>query len=317
MTATPLQGGSRPHVPVMRLARLAVLVLLFGGLAFALVGGWNEIAQYRWQLEPGSAAIALVIMVFASVWANVCWWLVARGFGGAIRLGSALRVYSSSNLGKYLPGKVLHAVARVYLAQQAGLSLALATTVVVVDVVLYLAASMLVAVLAIPTLADALTAYLPSVDRTALSGLALVGVIGALVVLHPATLNRLFALMRRLMPGRDLPTIQASYLTILRLLVCYVILWGLMALSLLWSVRAIAAIEATTLPVLAAAYALSYLGGTIMPIAPAGIGVREGLLAALLAQVVPLPAAAAVAVLARVIQVVAEGLCAAAFSRLR
>ena len=72
---------------------------------------------------------------------------------------------------------------------------------------------------------------------------------------------------------------------------------------------------AATFPTLGAIYALSYLSGLVMPLAPAGLGVREGLMALLLSQLMPVPAAAAASVLVRVLQVAAEGLCAAVFSR--
>jgi uncharacterized membrane protein YbhN (UPF0104 family) len=308
-TDSPPQGGW----PLGTIVRSAVVLALFAGLAIALGGGWERLREYEWQLEPWAVGLALLTMVVAAIVAAVCWLAVARAFGAPLATLPALRIYSTSNLGKYLPGKVLHAFARVYFAQQHGLSLSMATTTVVIDVVLYVAAGLLLVVVALPTVANRLA----ELDGRLVSALALAGVVVGLAALHPAVLNRVFILARRIMPTRTFPTIDVGYGTILKIFVLYIVVWMLNGLGLFFSVRAVYPefASAGALPVLWGAYALSYLSGLLMPLAPAGLGVREALMALLLAQLVPWPAATAASVLVRVVQVVAEGLCAAAFSR--
>jgi glycosyltransferase 2 family protein len=291
--------------------RALLVLLLFGGLAVALEGGWESLRGYEWQFEPWAVGISLLVMIVASVWAAVAWWAVARAFGARLVARPALRVYSTSNLGKYLPGKVWHAFARVYLAQQEGVPLALATTTVVTDIVLYIAAGLLMTVLALPTIVGSIA----GVSGPLVTGVALVGVVVGLALLHPVVLNLSFRLAQRLMPNRSFPPIEASYATILKIFALYVILWGLYTAALFAGIHAVNPISAATFPTLGAIYALSYLSGLVMPLAPAGLGVREGLMALLLSQLMPVPAAAAASVLVRVLQVAAEGLCAAVFSR--
>jgi uncharacterized membrane protein YbhN (UPF0104 family) len=293
------------------LVKALVVLLLFGGLAVALEGGWERLREYRWQFEPWAVAVSLLLMLVASVWGAAAWFAVARAFGAPLEARPALRIYSTSNLGKYLPGKVWHAFARVYLAQQQGVPLSLATTTVVTDIVLYIAAALLVTVLALPSIVSALT----EVDGPILLAAGLAGTGVGLALLHPVALNAGFRLARRVMPSRTFPPIEASYATILKIFILYVVIWALYTAALFTSVLAVTPIVPSTLPALGAIYALSYLSGLIMPLAPAGLGVREGLMALLLAQLVPVPAAAAASVLVRVLQVVAEGICAAVFSR--
>lgn len=311
--ADPPHGG--PDMRHRRLGRslprALVLILLFGGLAAALRGGWEQLRQYEWQFEPWAVGMSFAVMVAGSVWAAVSWLLVARAFGARLPTWPALRIYSTSNLGKYLPGKVLHAFARVYLAQQQGVPLALATTTVVIDIVLYIASATLFMVLALPTIVGDAT----GVDASLLAAVAVVGVVVGLGLLHPAALNRGFAVARRLMPRRSFPPIEVGYGTILRIFVLYVIIWALNTGGLFFAVQAVGEVGVADLPKLGAVYALSYLAGLFMPLAPGGLGVREGLMTALLSQLIPLPAAAAASVLVRVVQVAAEGLCAAVFSR--
>ena len=292
-------------------AKALVILLLFGGLAVALQGGWEKLGEYRWQFEPWAVAVSLVTMIAASIWGGVAWLVIARAFGAPLGARSALRVYSVSNLGKYLPGKVWHAFARVYMARDEGVPLSVATASVLIDVLLNLGAAILIVVVALPTIVSAQT----DLDGPLFTALALVGVLAGLALLHPAALNLTFRVAGRLMPSRSFPPISVGYATILRAFVLYILLWVLYSVALFASIQAVHPLPAATFPALSAIYTFSYLAGLIMPLAPAGLGVREGLMALLLSQLMPLPAAAAASVLVRVLQVAAEGLCAAAFSR--
>lgn len=316
MTAAdpPADTAQRPRPRWSRatVVRALVVLLLFGGLALALRGSWARLGEFDWQLDPLAVAASFATMVVASIWAALAWLVVARAFGARMALRPALRIYSTSNLGKYLPGKVLHAAARVYLCQQQGVPTPVASAGVAVDVLLHVAAALLIVALAVPTVLGSVA----ELDVAIVTGVAAVGLVLGLALLHPVVLNRAFGLLRRLAPGRELPSMTVGYGTILRAFALYLALWGLYALGFFASASAIFPIGWSTLPLLGGAYALSYLVGTAIAILPAGAVVREGLLTLVLAQAMPEPAALAAAVLVRLVQVAAEGLCAALFSRL-
>jgi uncharacterized membrane protein YbhN (UPF0104 family) len=64
------------------------------------------------------------------------------------------------------------------------------------------------------------------------------------------------------------------------------------------------------LPAVSGIAALSYLFGLAVPIAPAGLGAREGLMTLLLSTMMPAPAAAVTSNLYRIISISAELLAA-------
>ncbi len=294
------------------LLRALVLLLLFGGLAVALRGSWERLGEFEWRLDPAYLAASFALMVGASIWAAIAWLVVARAFGARLALRPALRIYSTSNLGKYLPGKVLHAAARVYLCQQQGVPASVASAGVAVDVLLYVAAALLIVALAVPTVLGTVA----DLDAAVVTAVAATGLVIGLATLHPLVLNAAFRLIGRLMPKRKLPAVAVGYGAILRSFSLYLALWAIYGLAFFAGASAVYPIGWSTLPLLGGAYALSYLVGTAVAILPAGAVVREGVLTLVLAQVMPQPAALAAAVLVRLVQVAAEGLCAAAFSRL-
>ena len=305
-------GRSRLSALGSSVAKALVAMLLFGGLAVALAGGWDALRDYDWQFEPWAVGVAFFVMIAAGIWAALSWLVIARTFALPLGVRPALRIYSTSNLGKYLPGKIWHAFARVYLVQQEGFPLLLATTTVLTDVVLYTAAALLVMLLALPVIVGAVV----SVDGPIAMAAAVACLVIGLAFLHPAALNFGLRTAQRIMPSRTFPPIEARYPTILKIFVLYVFLWTLNTAALFAVVHAVNPVPVATFPTVAAIGAFSYLGGLIMPLAPGGMGVREGLMALLLSQVIPLPAAAVVSVLVRVVQLAAEGLCALVFSRL-
>src|SRR5262249_31321541 len=136
------------------------------------------------------------LWIVTNLGAGVCWIMVTRAFGVRLPFGLALRVFCTSNLGKYLPGKVLHVVARVYLVQQHGVSVGIGTTSAMLDVLLYIAAGMVLGLYALPaTLPPELRDY----QGGLVLGLALAVPIG-FGLLHPRSLNAIIGTLGRFVP---------------------------------------------------------------------------------------------------------------------
>lgn len=304
----PHQGeppdASRPGRPWLQ---YALLGLLFVAVSLALFRGWTELAEYHWEIDRSAVLLALGLWVLATVGAGVCWLVVTRAFGVRLPLGPAMRVYFMSNLGKYLPGKVLHVFARVYLVQRQGVPLAVGTASTMLDVLLYIAAGLVVSVFALPT---ALGGYQPVL----MAGAAACVLVG-FALLHPRALNCVLAFGGRFVPRlRDL-TIDLSYPSILGAFALYLVLWLAVTAAVYAGARAVAPVAADKAPLLGAFFAFSYVTGLLTP-TPAGVGGREAAMAWLFASLMPFPAAVVATILNRLLQVLAEALCAGLVSLL-
>src|SRR5438093_3701808 len=172
--------------------RLAVVGLLFVAVLVAFVRGWTELSEYHWRIDHTAVIIALGLWVLTALGAGTCWLVVTYAFGLRLPFGPAMRVFCTSNLGKYLPGKVLHVFARVYLVQQQGVPVAVGTTSTMLDVLFYIAAGLVLSVFALPT---ALGGYQPGIMLTA-GAAVLVG----FALLHPRVLNAVLAGAARFVP---------------------------------------------------------------------------------------------------------------------
>lgn len=291
--------------------KVAVGFALIAGVGAALVQGWNDLGKIEWQLQPVPLVAAFLMLLFVEVALAPVWVVVLRTLGGVITMRQGVRVYLISDLGKYLPGKVVHALGRVIMLQEYGVATSIGVTSIVVTLALSLMGACLVSLLSLPLL-------LPE-QRSGLLLLAVISVPLGLASLHPAVLGRLLHLGARMMPGAkkmELTYQPLSYRTTLTALAAYTLSWVVMAVALFTTARGLYHIDLAWLPAMGGIAAVSYIFGLVVPIAPSGLGAREGLMTLLLATFMPLPAAAAASVLYRFIGILGEALAALVASRL-
>jgi len=286
-------------------------LVLVGGVGYTLWLSWNDpnLAGFEWQFRPLPVGIAFLLMLVTSAVTAPLWLVIYRGLGGRVGTVDGCRIFLVTNIGKYLPGKVMHAAGRVALLSERGQSASIGVTSVLVELALSLLGAALVSVISIPILlrGQGLAEHLEWIGWV--SWLALpAGLIG----LHPRVMGPVLRFASSRLPGKDteLCTDLPPYRVILALLVGYVLLWITMSIGLFATAHTVVSWETLSwehLPAVSGIAALSYLFGLAVPIAPAGIGAREGLMTLLLTAIgMPAPAAAVTSILYRIISVLAE-----------
>lgn len=292
--------------------KLLLGIVLVGGVGYALWLSLNDprIFEVEWQFQPLPVAIGFLLMLVTATATAPLWLIIYRGLGGQVDARAGYRIFLVTNIGKYLPGKVMHAAGRVALLQERGQSASIGVTSVLVELALSLLGAALVSIISIPILLreQGLAEHL-----TLISTVSYLALPAGLIGLHPKVMGPVLRFASNRLPGKgtELCTDLPPYRTILALLVAYVVLWVTMSVALFATSHTV--VDALTwehLPAVSGIVALSYLFGLAVPIAPAGLGAREGLAALLLSTMMPPPAAAVTSVLYRIISIAAELLAA-------
>jgi len=296
------RGLPRLLLPVGGLFVLATLV----ALAAVYRSTWAEWAAldvssdaFSWNARPGWLAVAVATGGGALLLTGALWVALFRAAGGRIGTREGVAAWLGSNLGRYLPGKVWQLTSIAAYVRARGEP---GSAAVVVSLALQAVTLTTGTVVALALVGEA--AFYRANPWTLAAG----GVV-VLLVLSPGFLRLLIRFGRRLLGETDERQIrELSPGALMRSGLIGVIIWGLYGIGF-WSVlEGLLDPNPVSLAAATGVFAAGYVAGYIVLLAPGGVVVREGTIAALLGVVsgIPLGPAAALALAARAWTTAAE-----------
>jgi hypothetical protein len=250
---------------------LSLTLAVFAWIARPIVSRWDAVRGQVFLTSPTRViAAALMFSLFLFGFRALVWRRILLVLGQRIPVAPAVRIWSASELSRYLPGVIWQVVSRIYLCRPYGIAGSVCSTSQVLEISIFTLANMLLAI-----------GCLMWLGWKTFHGAALGWLVGALV-LAPALLclvhPRIFfpitnAVLKRL--GK--PTLGRPMR--FRVL-CGMLLWNI--LGLIWQSMAIWLIVCVPLQlqftkwwVVAGAYSLAWCAGFLAFWAPGGLGVRE------------------------------------------
>ncbi|MEX2283690.1 MAG: lysylphosphatidylglycerol synthase domain-containing protein [Gemmatimonadota bacterium] len=251
----------------------------------------EDLLRYRPSvplLIASTALITSINVMHALIWRSITVALT----GTSVSIRSAMRVFFISSLGRYVPGKVWQLASMAVLAQAEGISAVGATAASLVGQLAFLTTGILF-----------LAVLLPSV----LSGAAVwaaVGLIAAALVLMVFAFSDSGKAVRQRWFSRVDPRVAQAGALLDRLSLSHALqYWALYAFSwvlvgVAFNLFVTAFVPERNFVDFAAVVAASYVGGYIS-LLPAGVGVREGVMASLLTPAIGAPAALLISIMSR------------------
>lgn len=287
-------------------SRRAVVGALFFAVALALLvwavaGRREELADALTRLDAGAVVLSLALACAGLVAQMLSWRALLTGTGGAPSTAASARIYYHGQLGKYVPGSVWAVVAQAELGRAHRLTRARSAVVALGALAVLLVVGGVVA-------AVGLAAGSPESLATYWWALAVVplGAVGLAPPVFNRVVGRLLVLLRRgdasvRVDGRGLATSALWALA----------MWVLFGLHAAVLVHALHPADPARGALLATgAFALAWVVGFLVVIAPAGTGPREAALVLALAPLLSSADALLVALVSRVLMVVADAAAA-------
>jgi uncharacterized membrane protein YbhN (UPF0104 family) len=268
---------------------------LVAALVFAWLGLHDRLDEVGSALRETSAlgvGLALGLVLVGLLATGMLWLRLMAALGAELPLRDGLAMFFVGQLGKYIPGSVWSIGAQ---AQMAGRR-SVPPRVTVAAGLLFLGYHVTTAV--VVGTAALLLGGLESPWPDWLSVLLLVG---AALGLLPAVVRRL----GRRVAGRSVSISVGDTVV------------GLALMAVAWTAYSAGLVLLSPgspwgdVAALGGAFALAYAVGVVIVVAPAGLGAREGLFVLLLTPLLGVAGATAVALLARVVHTVADGVMAA------
>ena len=247
-----------------------------------------------WRPRPGLFSLSCVVLVLGYLMSASMWGRLVRDLGGpSLPFGTSVRVFMVANLGRYVPGKVWQIAGLAFLAKREGVQASVATGAAILGQGIAILAATLVGMGALFG-ANELWREAGWVDLMAGIGVSL-AIITAVVIppLFRHVVTFWFRLTRTDPPDDGLRSGNAG----LRWLALYVVNWGIYATAF-WLLY-LSFGEWRAFSQVGPAFAAAYVAGYIAIFAPAGAGIREGVLVVLLQPIMAREAAVVLAVIAR------------------
>jgi glycosyltransferase 2 family protein len=293
------------------IVKWAVGLVAVGFCIYAVAHYWQD---FRNEARPDISELRLalgVVCIMASYLGQaVGWMLLMSGLGNRLRLYTALRAWCYSQVGKYVPGKVVAFLVRAKAAEEDGAlpSKVFATCVLEILVSLVVASTVWLISLAIVPGASPL--------KGKFQLLSLVPLPFALAALHPRVINYFMGLYYRWrkMPESEVP--RLTFAGMLKAGAAYFVAWSFYGLGGYFILTSVISLESTgplTVLGITGAFLFSWAVGYMMLISPGGLGFREGALTFALGAWLTTGTGAVIAALARLCQSGTELILAGTF----
>ena len=233
-------------------------------------GSWSDLRRESFpaRLDWGWVAASTATFGLAYVVLIQTWRAMVASWDRRLPFVAAAQIWTVSNLGRYVPGKVWQIAAMGVLAQRAGVSALGATGSAVLGTVVNIAAGFAVVMATGWHLLE-----LPYAGATTVALAIIAAAVVALVavpVAAPAMARLLERTTGRAATG-SLPPRRAVILAV----VGNVVAWGVYGLAFQLLARGVLGEAAGGFGAYVAVYTLSYLVGYLVLPAPAGVGFRE------------------------------------------
>ncbi len=276
----------------------AVVVGIFFFLGTNLYKSWNEVRGMSWEFSYSYLFLCIVAILGVYTITVFNYYYLLRKMGIEAGLKAVTKARIITDIAGYIPGKVWTLLGRFYYLQKHGISKMEISISTLLEFLLMLVSGALFAVIIV---------LLSGMNQSALDPyyyVLLAAIPVLFVAVHPKII--LFA-ARKLENTLNIPNarINLRYKDIAHIILLYIPYWILSGLTVFFLIRSIYPAPLALLPQVAGIFAISWVISLITLIAPAGLGVREGILSLLLSVYIPLPIAIIASVLLRIIFIIA------------
>ncbi len=260
---------SLPRGAALRAAKIAFAVAVAVFVVAAIVSQWGALREAAASARPRWGYIALSCAVVLATYALQIegWRILLRGWGGTLGYWQSARIWTVSNLGRYVPGKVWAIGSLAVMAQARGVSGAVAVGASLAMQLIYTVAGFVVL-----AATGARILELPPV------AIAAIVAVGAAILAAPRFLPWLGRLAGRV-AGREIAIPRMPHSAIWLAAAISVAAWALYGIAFQLLTLGVLPTAPGSPGLYMAIYTSSYLAGFLALIAPGGVGVREVVMA--------------------------------------
>ena len=282
----------------VRWAGLVAGLAIIAALAWTVVDAWGVVTAFDWQPSAGWLVLAVVLAIASLLLSALAYEAILGGLHHpAPPVVATVSAWARSLLGRYVPGNVLMVVGRAVMAEAHGVPKRITVAATTYEQVIALVAASLLAVVALLEVGSG-----SSVGPAAWLVLA---VPLAALLLHPRAFGPASGWALRRIHREPLGALLPFGRVIL-MVGWYLVTSAMLGLSVWAFMRGVGGPEIGDPVGVASGFLLAFVVSMLVFIVPSGLGVRDALLALVLARQVPGGVAVALSVGSRLFLIAVE-----------
>ena len=268
-----------------------LVCFIFIFLFLGIFNEWSEIKTQILDLKPISIIVAIFLGVPIYIFNTLTWHLLTKSVGINLPFKVNLRIWLLSNAARFLPGGFWQYPSRIYLLNEQKVTKAKATACLLLEALSNLVVGAMVVVIVF-----LFTPNIIKIDKL-IWVLIFIILLPFLFYLAKTKVTQKFKIFKSLKISQK--TVSLIFLTIF----LQYFFAGLVLFILMNNVFTVTLI---LMPILVGIFTASWLLGYVAIFAPSGLGVQEASLATLLSSYIPFSLAGFLAILFRVVLLLAE-----------
>lgn len=291
---------------IKRILTSVVLVVACVFLGGKIYEQRQILINFNWQFNFGSLVLMFVFLVMNYLSNLFAWHILMRSFGVKISILNDFRIWAFSNLTRFLPGKIWQYPSRIYLLAENNVPPAVSGTAILAEVVLNLFFGALVAILSFAFSLQ--TGNISLISQYRYLFIFLLLPIFYFLIINKSILSFLMRLVKKV-SGKDLQVlneIKFSFKWLPALSLAFIVRFIIPGIGLYFLASSLTSLNISYLADFIGAFSLSWLAGYAALFAPAGLGVAEVGMAVLLSLIIPYGFSSIIAVLFRIVNLIAE-----------
>jgi len=268
-----------------------IILTIFYFLGRSLYRNWRQVDFMHLHFNVPLLMASFFFLWTYSLLSVYGWRLILKRLNISLSFLKGLRIFFYSELGKYLPGKIWAWAGRLYFCEKIGIPNSKTFVSMVLELALTVISGIFIFLISL---------LFSSRFRMDINPFLLIVVaILIITVIHPKILVRIINVFLRLLKKQPIK-IDLDFSQILIMTAYYCIIWFCFGIAFYFLINSVTFITPSKIPIITGSFAISSTIGVMALFAPAGLGVREGILAVLLNNFFPISLAILISLLSRI-----------------
>lgn len=244
----------------------SIAFLIFAFLVFTVVSQWSELKEKGVEFDFIWLIPAVVMMMLYYIAGAGVWGLILRFLGSPVPAMETQKIWAQPLLVRYIPGTVLFLLARILMAEKAGVQRRVTTAGIVYEQAVSIAGALTIATWFLidhPDLQDQPARWLPLLVLPVM-----------VCLLHPRVFGPVSKRLLHALGRESLPQLM-PFRGVVVIYLAYVVVWAIMGVGVFFAARAVHHLNLDDLAIVAASQMIGFLAAVVSAVTPAGLGVRD------------------------------------------